>query len=52
MWWLNEQLEEMFFPKIGVKYNVLKYLSVIFEIMAFSTHLLGGNYSQVATLFL
>jgi len=41
-----------FFPKIWVKSNVLKYLSVIFEIMALLTHLLGGNCSQVPTLFL
>jgi len=31
---------------------VLKYLSVILEIMAFLTHILGGNCSQVPTLFL
>jgi len=41
----------MSFPKIWVKSNVLKYLSVIFEIMFFLTHLLRGNCSQVPTLF-
>jgi len=42
----------MFFPEIWEKSDVLKYLSVIFEIMAILRQLLGGICSQVPTLFL
>ena len=41
-----------FFPEILVKPNVLKYLSVIFEIVAFLTHIRRGICSQVPTLCL
>jgi len=41
-----------FFPKIWVKPNVLKNLSVIFEIVAILTHVPRGICSQVPTLSL
>jgi len=41
----------MFFPNIWVKSNVLKYFSVIFEIMAFLTHLLGDIVSRSLHFF-
>jgi len=41
-----------FFPKIWVKPNVLKNLSVIFEIVAILTHIPRGICSQVPTLSL